>query len=290
MARTIVLIHGLWMTPLSWEKWIERYERAGHAVIAPPWPGVEGGVEALRRDPSPLAGVHAGIIIDHYEGIIRDLDEPPIIMGHSFGGAFTQVLLSRGLGAAGVVIDSAATRGVLSLPLSTLRASGHVLSNPLNINKAVPFSAKQFRYAFGNTLTQAESDAAYRRYAIPAAAHVLFDGALANFQRSSTFEVDYGKSDRAPLLFIAGGRDHVIPASTNRANVKKYRSPNTVSIKEYPERSHFTVGEAGWEAVSDHALAWAIEHGGALEEPKEVHVLHASEPDTRHRADANVRV
>jgi pimeloyl-ACP methyl ester carboxylesterase len=109
--KTIVLIHGLWMTALSWEHWVERYEAAGHRVIARGWPGMEGDIDALRRDPSGIE--HLGIqeIVDHYEAIIRGLDEAPIIMGHSFGGAFTEVLLDRGLGTAGVAIDAAAVKG-----------------------------------------------------------------------------------------------------------------------------------------------------------------------------------
>src|SRR6478735_3355750 len=119
-SRTIVLIHGLWMTALSWEHWVARYEAAGHRVIARSWPGMDGDIEALRTDDSAID--HLGIeeIVDHYDGIIRALDEPPIIMGHSFGGAFTQVLLDRGLGCAGVAVDSAAVKGITKLPFSTL--------------------------------------------------------------------------------------------------------------------------------------------------------------------------
>ena len=52
---TIVLVHGLWMTPRSWEKWVERYEGRGFRVLAPAYPGLEVDVEALREDPSPIA-------------------------------------------------------------------------------------------------------------------------------------------------------------------------------------------------------------------------------------------
>ncbi len=257
---TIVLIHGLWMTSLSWENWIDRYEKEGYTVLAPSWPGLEGGPEALRRDPSPLANLDATRIIDHYDRIIRELDTPPIIVGHSFGGAFVQVLLDRGLGVAGVGVDAAATKGVLSLPLTTLRAGAGVLGNPLNFQKAVPFTRAQFKYAFGNTMTQTQSDTAYDRYQVPAAAHVLFEGALANFIPKSALEIDYHKRDRAPLLFIAGGSDHVIPAATNRTNIRKYALTGPiVAYKEFPGRSHFTVGEAGWEQVADFALTWAID-------------------------------
>ena len=129
---TIVLIHGLWMTPRSWEGWIERYRSRGYNVIAPSWPGMEGEVEALNADPSPIAALDVEKIVDHYEGIIRALAAPPIIMGHSFGGAFTQVLLDRGLGAVGVGVASATVKGVLDLPLSTIRATSPVLRNPFN--------------------------------------------------------------------------------------------------------------------------------------------------------------
>ena len=120
---TVVLIHGLWMTPRSWEHWIERYGQAGYRVLAPAWPGMEGSVDELRADPTPYA--HLGIpeIVDHYASIVENLDSPPIIMGHSFGGAFTEILLDRGYGAAGVAIDPAPVKGVLSLPLSTLRSA-----------------------------------------------------------------------------------------------------------------------------------------------------------------------
>ena len=129
-AETIVLIHGMWMTPLSWENWINHYTDRGHRVLAPAWPGLDKEPEELRRDPSPLRGLEITDVVDHYEKIIRGLDRPPIIIGHSFGGLFTQLLLDRGLGSAGVALSTAAPKGVLKLPLSTLRAAWPALHNP----------------------------------------------------------------------------------------------------------------------------------------------------------------
>src|SRR4051794_15467114 len=120
---TIVLIHGLWLTPRSWERWIDRYESKGYRVLAPAWPGLEGEVESLNADPAPLASLTIEQIVDHYESVVIDLDRPPIIMGHSFGGTFVQLLLDRGLGAAGVGVASATVKGIRDLPLSTLRAA-----------------------------------------------------------------------------------------------------------------------------------------------------------------------
>src|SRR3954471_11770175 len=102
----IVLIHGMWMTPLSWEHWASHFTDRGHRVLAPAWPGLDKEPEELRRDPAPLRGMDITEIVDHYDRIIRGLDQAPIIIGHSFGGLHTQLLLDRGLGVAGVALDT----------------------------------------------------------------------------------------------------------------------------------------------------------------------------------------
>jgi pimeloyl-ACP methyl ester carboxylesterase len=111
----IVLVHGFWVTPLSWEKWVERYEGRGYRVLTPTYPGFEGGLEALRKDPSPIEALTIPSIIEHIGGIIDELERPPIIMGHSAGGVLTQTLLDHGYGAAGVAIDSVPAEGAASL-------------------------------------------------------------------------------------------------------------------------------------------------------------------------------
>jgi pimeloyl-ACP methyl ester carboxylesterase len=265
--NTIVLIHGLWMTPLSWEHWIDRYEARGFRVLAPAWPGMDGDIDELRRDPSGIE--HLGIqeIVDHYAAIIRELDLPPIIIGHSFGGAFTQVLLNRGLGAAGVAIDSAAVKVVLRLPWSTLKSGFPVLKSPANNHRAVALSLEEFRYAFSNTLSE-ESQAAYERYAVPGPGRVLFQAALANFNPRTATSVDFHNDDRAPLLFIAGGKDHLSPAALNESNAWRYLQSKALTVyEEFPLRSHFTLGEQGWEQVADYALSWAIENAAVRQQP-----------------------
>ncbi len=168
MPQPIVLIHGLWMTPKSWEGWAERFRAKGHEVITPGWSDAfDRSPEDLRRDPSALAGLTAAQVADRYEQAIRALPEPPIIMGHSFGGLFTQVMLNRGLGAAGVGVDAAQPKGVLKLPFSTIKSAWPIIKNPANRGKAVPFTPKQFKYAFGNLLSDEESQKAWETYADP---------------------------------------------------------------------------------------------------------------------------
>ena len=254
---TIVLIHGLWITPRSWEHWVEHYKMRGFNVLAPAYPGLEGEVEALNADPTPIESLTIEAIAHHYERIIRDLKAPPIIMGHSFGGALVQILLDRGLGAAGVAIDSAPVKGVLKVPWSQVKSTWPVLKNPANRHRAVPFTLEQFRYAFANNLNEENALAAYRRYHIAAPGRIVFDGVTQNFSAHAPTKVDFEKQDRAPLLFIAGGEDHLMPASVNKSNYERYQS-GVVAFCEFPRRSHFTAGEPGWQTVADFALDWAL--------------------------------
>jgi pimeloyl-ACP methyl ester carboxylesterase len=254
------------MTPRSWEHWKERFESKGHRVIAPAWPGLDVEVEALRADPRPLAGLGFKKVTDHLEGIIRELDRPPIIMGHSMGGAVTQLLIDRGCGAAAVGVAPATVKGVYDLPLSTIRASAAVLANPFNRDKAHPISKKQFHYNFANTLSREESDALWERYAVPAANKMLFDLVMGNFSRNAPNKVDFEKPNRAPYLAVTFEKDHVVPPKAARHNTEKYKT-GTVAFTTFPGRPHFP-GAPGWEEVADYALEWATEQANRRAEVK----------------------
>ncbi|HSA55722.1 MAG TPA: alpha/beta hydrolase [Gemmatimonadaceae bacterium] len=258
---TIVLIHGFWVTPRSWEHWITRYQARGYRVLAPAYPGFEVEVEALTRDPSPIEKVTVPQIREHLEGIVRGLDKPPILMGHSAGGVFVQLLLDRGLGAVGVAINSAPTEGVLVAPWSQLKSTFPILKNPANRHKAVGFTHDQWHYAFTNTFTDEESRALYERYHIPASGAILFGSVLANVTPGPQETwVDYRNDSRAPLLFISGSEDHLMPPSVQRSNAKHYKSNTVTEVKEFAGRSHLLSAQRGWEEVADYALAWAEQH------------------------------
>ncbi len=270
-SNTVVLIHGLWMTPLSWEHWVTRYEQRGLRVIALGYPGIEPGmvgVEALRRDPAPLANLGVREVFDHLAQAIEALDAKPIIMGHSFGGAFVQLLLDAGFGAAGVSIDGAAVKGIKALPFSEIKATFPVLHNPANLHRAVPITEKDFHYAFTNNLSVEESKAVYDRYAVPVSGRMLFQGGFANFTPNAATTYNFANDERAPLLFIAGGNDHILPPAVQRENYEKNakHSKAISAFKLFPGRSHYTCGEKGWEEVADFALDWALApKGGDLD-------------------------
>src|SRR4051794_11620855 len=267
MPAPIVLIHGLWLTPRSWEGWKARFEERGHEVLTPAWPRMEGEVEALRRDPSVMNGLGVTEVVDHYDRIIRSLDTSPVIMGHSFGGLITELLLDRGLGAAGATLSPAPVKGVLGVPPDLLRTVFPALRNPATRKKTFGMTPKQSRRGFTNPMNDADAEAAYERYSVAAPGRVIFQAALANLNPHAVTRVDFHKDDRPPLLVMGNDQDQTIPASVSRSAAKLLgRSKAVVEYQEFVGRPHFTVGAPGWEAVADYALDWANRHVSAAAE------------------------
>jgi pimeloyl-ACP methyl ester carboxylesterase len=275
---TIVLIHGLWLTSRSWEHWIERYEDFGHRVLAPSWPGMESKVEALNADPSALTSLTAEQIVDHYESIVVEVERPPIVIGHSLGGTFTQILLDRGLGAAGVAVASTTVEGTRDIPLTTIKVASPALS-PFRQGEPVVLTPNEFHYAFANTLSREESNALYARYAVPAPGGVLKEHAFASFRRDAPSRVDVRRERRAPLLFVGFGDDHVMPPRLVRRDPQNDDSSSITEFVEFPGRPHFP-GAPGWEEVADYALAWAVAHASRSTAPADAVANHGEKGES----------
>jgi pimeloyl-ACP methyl ester carboxylesterase len=260
---TVVLIHGLWMTPLAWEHWVSHYEERGFRVLTPGYPGVEGGtsgIAALRADPAHVANVGVREVMDHLTEVVSGLVARPILMGHSLGGAFVQLLLDAGLGAAGVSIHGAGVKGVLATAMSPVRATFPALEDPAIRHRGVPLAPEEFHCAFTNTLSEEASRAAHDRYAVPVSGRILFEGGFASVTPHAATTYNFANDDRAPLLFISGGSDQILPPAVQRENYDRNASHSSAvtGYKLFPGRDHYTCGEPGWEAIADFALGWAL--------------------------------
>jgi pimeloyl-ACP methyl ester carboxylesterase len=256
-VTTIVLINGLWISALSWELWVQHFADKGYRVIAADWPGREGDIEQLRRDPSHFASLGVADVVDYYEQLIRELETPPIIIGHSFGGLVTQILLDRGWGAAGVAIAPVPVKGVRKLSLSSFKIALSALGNPFNKRETTSLSPKQFHETFANTLTEAQSRSGFTRYALPAPNRVLLQTMLANFTRHAATTVNVRNDTRAPLLLVAGGKDRFAPPSLVRANFDLYQeSKAETDYKEFSDQSNFTLLRE--IKIADYVLGWAL--------------------------------
>jgi non-heme chloroperoxidase len=252
-SRPVVFIHGLWLHATSWGPWLELFREAGYAPVAPGWPGDSDTVEETRREP----GKGIDQVVEHYAQVIRGLDAPPVVVGHSFGGLIVQRLLGQDLAAAGVAIDPAPVKGVLVLPPSALRVASIALRKPANRNAAVSLTAEQFRYGFGNALPEKESAELYEGWTIPSPGKPLFEAALANFSPRSPAKVNTGNRTRGPLLVTAGGQDHTVPAAISMSTRKLYhKSPAVTDLKDFPDRGHSLTIDHGWQEVAQYALDW----------------------------------
>ncbi|HTR90927.1 MAG TPA: alpha/beta hydrolase [Trebonia sp.] len=256
-VRSAVFVHGLWLHASSWDPWLELFRDAGYTPLAPGWPGEPDTVEESRRDPGRVAGKGINDVVDHYARIIRGLESPPVVIGHSFGGLIAQRLLGQDLAAAAVAIDAAPIKGVLNLPVSALKVASIALRKPANRKLSISLTAEQFRYGFGNALPEQESAELYDRWAVPSPARPLFEAALANFTPQSPAKVNTGNKTRGPLLLTAGGRDHTVPAAITTSTRKLYhKSPAVTDFIEFPDRGHSLTIDHGWREVAQAALDW----------------------------------
>jgi non-heme chloroperoxidase len=251
----VVFIHGLWLLPSSWDRWAAVFEEAGFTALTPGWPDDPETVEEANAHPEVFAGKTVGQVADHYDAIIRGLDRKPAVVGHSFGGLLAQIIAGRGLAKVSVAIDPAPFRGVLPLPLSTLKAGRPVLGNPGNRNRAVPLTYDQFRFSFANAVSEEEAKELFETYAVPAPGAPLFQAATANLNPWTEVKVDSENPERGPLLIISGEKDNTVPfALSNAAYKKQQRNDAVTEFAEIPGRGHALTIDSGWREVADKAL------------------------------------
>jgi non-heme chloroperoxidase len=252
----VVFIHGLWLLPSSWDAWTELFEGSGYAALTPSWPDDPETVDEARAHPEVLAGKKLGQIADHVAEVIQELQKKPAVMGHSTGGLLAQMIADRGLSAVTVAIDPGPFRGVLPLPMSTLRASAPVLINPLNRKRAVTLTFDQFKYGWTNALEDNdEAKELYDTYHVAAPGIALMQMANANINPRTEAKLDPANPDRGPLLIMDGEKDHTVPwAIANAAYKRQRRNPGVTEIVKVPNRGHSLTIDHGWREVADTAL------------------------------------
>jgi non-heme chloroperoxidase len=253
----VLFIHGLWLLPSSWNLWATLFDEAGFAVLTPSWPDDPDTVEEARANPQVFAGKTIGQVADHVADVIGKLEKRPAVIGHSFGGLLAQIIAGRGLSAVSVAIDPAPFRGVLPLPVSSLRSAFPVLGNPANRNRAVSLTFKQFRYGWANAVNEDEAKELYDTFHVAAPGAPLFQAATANLNPGTEAKVDTTNPDRGPLLIIDGAKDHTVPWAIASASFKKQRhNPHVTEITSIPNRGHALTIDSGWREVANPALAF----------------------------------
>jgi len=229
---------------------------------APGWPGDAATVAETRANADALNDMGIAQLVDHYAKDISKHQVKPIVIGHSFGGLIAQELLATGLAAAAVAIDPAPIKGVKALPFAQLKSAFPVLGNPANLHRTVSLTAKQFRYAFGNTLTEEESDALHDAWTIPGPGLPLFQDAVANLFSHSPAMVDTYLALRGPLLLTSGTEDHTVPLKVTKEVFGKYsKSDADTEFHVFEGKGHSLTIDNGWKDVADVVLNWLATKG-----------------------------
>jgi pimeloyl-ACP methyl ester carboxylesterase len=253
----VVFIHGLWLLPSSWERWAELFEEAGYAALTPSWPDDPETVAEARAHPEVFARKTLGQVAAHTAQVIGRLEQKPAVIGHSTGGLLAQIIADRGLSAVTVAVDPGPFRGVLPLPLSTLRASSPVLRNPLNRGRAVTLSLDQFKYGWANALDDEEAERLYQSYHVATPGVALMQMANANLNPRTEAKLDPKNPERGPLLIIEGEKDHTVAMAIAKASFKRQRqNPAVTEFETVANRGHSLTIDSGWREVAERALAF----------------------------------
>jgi pimeloyl-ACP methyl ester carboxylesterase len=255
--QPVVFVHGLWLLASSWDRWTAVFEEAGFVALTPGWPDDPDSVAEANANPENFAHKTIGEVADHFSRVVGGLTRKPAIIGHSFGGLLAQILAGRGLAVVTVAIDPAPFRGVLPLPLSSLKSAWPVLGNPANRGRAIPLTFEQFRFGFANAVSEDEARELYHAYAVPASGAPLFQAAAANLNPWTEAKVDTDSAARGPLLIISGEKDNTVPWAIANASYKQQKdNPGVTEIVEMPNRGHALTIDSGWREVADTALAF----------------------------------
>lgn len=244
----------------SWKKWMDYFNEQGYKTLSPGWPGDAETVIQCRENPQSIANRGVTEIVNRYAKIITSLAEPPIVIGHSFGGLIAQILLGQNLVSGCIAINPAPVKGVWQLPLSVLKASLPVLGNPFNFKKTNSLTFKQFCYGFANAIPEDEARELYDSWTIPAPCKPLFQAATASITGSET-KVNTKNATRGPLLITGGEKDNQAPPILGKASLKKYDSSVISDFKLFENRGHSIAIDNGWEEIAEYSLTWLNKNG-----------------------------
>ena len=256
-TKTVVFITGAFVSHEGWNTWKKYFEEKGYTAYNPAWPYKDAPAQVLRdRQPNDadLADLTLARLVDHYADFVKNLPEKPLIIGHSLGGLITQILVNRGLAAGAAVIHSVPPQGVIPYEFTFLRAGYKVLGLFTSMKKTYLMSLSDWQYAFTNGMSLEDQKASWEANTIPESKRVARGGL------TSQAHVDFSKP-HAPLLFVAGGKDQIIPSSINTRNFKAYKDKNSVlDFKLFENNNHFVVGLPNWKEVADYILGWVAKH------------------------------
>ncbi len=250
MTKTIVMIHGMWGGCWCWENYNCYFEEKNYQCFTPTlrYHDIDP-----KDKPAPELGKTS--LIDYAQDLeeyIRDLDEKPLLMGHSMGGLLAQILAARGLAKGLILLTPSSPRGINAIKISTMKSFWSVISKWGYWRKPNRLSFQATVYSLIHLLPEADQEAAYKKF-VYESGRAVFETGLWLFDSKAATRVDESKVT-CPVLVVSGAKDRMTPASVVRKVADKYSAVST--YKEFENHAHWVIGEPGWESIAEFVYNW----------------------------------
>jgi pimeloyl-ACP methyl ester carboxylesterase len=250
MAETIVMIHGMWGSGWYWENFKDFFESKGYRCVIPTLRFHDMDPNAV---PDPRLGTTS--LLDYAEDLeklIRELQVRPILMGHSMGGLLAQILGSRGLAKALVLLTPASPRGIIALKPSVIKSFWSGLTRWGFWRKPFRQTFDEAVYSMLNQMPSESWKSIYDQF-VYESGRAAFEIGFWLFDSKGAARVDESKVT-CPVLIIAGEKDRIVPVSITRKVAEKYKRVST--YKEFSDHSHWVIGEPGWQEIAEYIKEW----------------------------------
>ena len=250
MAETIVMIHGMWGTGSHWENFKGFFEDRGYQCVVP----------TLRfhdMDPNELPDPRLGTtsLLDYaadLEKLIRELQVTPILMGHSMGGVLAQILGSRELAKALVLLSPSPPHGIIALRPSVIKSFWSALTRWGFWKKPFRLTFSETAYSMLNRMPTENKKTIYDKF-VYESGRVACEIGFWFFDWRGAARVDESKVT-CPVLIVAGEEDRIHPISVTRKIAEKYKGVAT--YKELSGHAHWIIGEPGWQKIAEDIEEW----------------------------------
>lgn len=250
--KTIMFITGTFISHACWKEWIVFFENEGYKTVAPPWLYKNELAVDLRQNhsESKIALIRLDNLLDYYTEIIDKLPEKPILIGHSYGGLLTQLLLQKELGSHGICINSIPPSNLMHFNFSFYKAIWNLSDGLSSTNKPFLIPFKTWQHYFANQMPFEKQKEAYEALLIPESKSVIRN------VYSKSAKIDFKKKHN-PLLFVAGSEDAFVPASLNNLNFKKYKNLHSITCyKEFQDGNHLSINQENWQTIAEFIANW----------------------------------
>jgi alpha-beta hydrolase superfamily lysophospholipase len=238
----LLFVHGAWHGAWCWaEHFLDDFAAQGYAAHALNLRG-HGGSEGRAH----LRWTRLADYVADVAEVAAQLPAPPVVIGHSMGGAIVQKYLETHAAPAGILLASVLPAGFLATTLrSAARHPWEFLEGSVrwSLYPLVQTPALA-REAFFSAALSEERVRAYHAQ--------LQDESFLAFLDMLVFNLPRPARVQTPLLVLGGAADTVFHPNEIEATARAYGTQATI----FPDMAHDMMLEPGWHGVAETMRKW----------------------------------